>query len=253
MFGFKFPYSNLHNLNLDWIIKQIADEKNQIGGVETALTERIDTVNSTLDEKIDTVDSTLDEKIDTVNSTLDNRITTVNSDLTSSIENEHLYAERNFNSVRDDIASLGGGDDPTTRLLERVYPIGSIYMSAESESPASLFGGTWEPLENRFLLAAGSEYAAGTEGGASTVALTTGQMPSHNHAMEYSTDAGQNWTTVNLGQDGPSTLDSYAAFGTKIVSYYSARYRIGYTGSGNAHENMPPYLVVYAWKRINEV
>lgn len=264
MFGFKFPYTNMHNLNLDWIINQISDEKSQIGGVETALTahinevnstldEKIETGNSALDEKIDTVNSTLDGKINTVNSTLDEKIDTVNSDLSSDIAAEHRYAETNLKAVRDDIASLGGGEDPTTQLLERVYPIGSIYMSVESESPASLFGGTWEALENRFLLGAGSEYAAGTSGGASTVALTSAQMPSHNHPVQYSTDGGKNWKNVNLAQDGGTANVNYAAFGTNISSYASARYQIGSTGSGSAHNNMPPYLVVYIWKRINEV
>ena len=38
-----------------------------------------------------------------------------------------------------------------------IYPVGAIYMSVSSTSPASLFGGTWEQIQNRFLLAAGDQ------------------------------------------------------------------------------------------------
>ena len=58
----------------------------------------------------------------------------------------------------------------TTKLVDLFYPIGSIYMSIDSISPANLFGGTWERIENRFLLAAGVDnlgYTAGSTGGAS--------------------------------------------------------------------------------------
>ena len=45
------------------------------------------------------------------------------------------------------------------------WPIGSIYISMVSTNPGTLFGGTWVRMENRFLLGAGSGYAAGATGG----------------------------------------------------------------------------------------
>ena len=52
-------------------------------------------------------------------------------------------------------------------LLNRVYPVGSIYMSAVNVSPASFLGGTWQAIEQgRMLMAAGSSWRAGTTGGA---------------------------------------------------------------------------------------
>ena len=50
-------------------------------------------------------------------------------------------------------------------VIGMIYPVGSIYMSVNATSPASLFGGTWEQLKDRFLLAAGDTYAAGSTGG----------------------------------------------------------------------------------------
>lgn len=52
-------------------------------------------------------------------------------------------------------------------LLNFIYPVGSIYMSVNATNPASLFGGTWEQIKDRFLLAAGDNYSAGATGGAS--------------------------------------------------------------------------------------
>lgn len=53
-------------------------------------------------------------------------------------------------------------------LLDDVYPVGSIYMSVSSTSPATLFGGTWVQLQNRFLVGAGDSYPAGSTGGESS-------------------------------------------------------------------------------------
>ena len=72
-------------------------------------------------------------------------------------------------------------DEAMELLLDRTYPVGSIYMSVSSTNPATLFGGTWEQLEGKFLLGASSGHAAGSTGGAETVKLSTAQLPAHTH------------------------------------------------------------------------
>lgn len=117
-----------------------------------------------------------------------------------------------------------------------VYPVGSIYMSVNSTSPASLFGGTWSKLENRFLLGQGSSYSAGSTGGASTVTLTESQIPSHQHNVNIGwSGGGSNTNTAFLDASG----------GRAIGGWWTTQAN----GSGQAHNNMPPYLVVYMWKR----
>lgn len=54
-------------------------------------------------------------------------------------------------------------------------------MSLEPTDPATLFGGTWERIQGRFLLAASDEYEAGSSGGEATHKLTVSEMPSHGH------------------------------------------------------------------------
>lgn len=125
-------------------------------------------------------------------------------------------------------------------VAQLVYPVGAIYMSTVSTDPKTLFGfGTWEKIQDVFLLAAGSTYSAGATGGEATHTLTTDEMPNHQHTMVNSNTGGYDysgWTksTVTIG----SANKGYAG------NIYTDK-----IGGGGAHNNMPPYLAVYAWKR----
>ena len=123
-----------------------------------------------------------------------------------------------------------------SELLNVVYPVGSIYMSVNSTSPSTLFGGTWERIQDRFLLAAGSTYAAGNTGGEATHTLTVEEIPSHNHRYAY------NGQLSNMG------TESVRLVANDRTNNYTGTPN-GYTGGGQAHNNMPPYLTVYMWKR----
>lgn len=127
-------------------------------------------------------------------------------------------------------------DTLLTQKMLSIYPVGAIYMSILSTSPASLFGGTWEQIENRFLLAAGDIYAAGATGGEATHTLTVKEMPKHTHRVKYT---GGSANGVYGGQPGTSVAANFA-YNSLIIDY---------EGGDAAHNNMPPYLVVYMWKR----
>ena len=121
--------------------------------------------------------------------------------------------------------------------IYNLYPVGSIYMSVNSTNPSNYFGGTWEPIKDTFLLACGDTYAAGTTGGEATHTLKVEEMPSHNHGytrsrLFFSDPPGQNAIAYNnnIGQ----------AIGAATNS----------TGGNKPHNNMPPYLAVYVWKRV---
>ena len=87
-------------------------------------------------------------------------------------------------------------------LLNRVYPVGSIYMSAVNVSPASFLGGTWQAIEQgRMLMAAGSSWQAGTTGGAVYHALTVQEMPAHDHSATE-TAAGGHTHGASTGSAG---------------------------------------------------
>lgn len=122
----------------------------------------------------------------------------------------------------------------TSDLIDLIYPVGSIYMSANNVSPANLFGGTWEQIKDKFLLSAGDTYNAGDEGGEATHILTIDEMPKHNHT----------WGWRNSAASGNNTWSSAGSDKTGTSSDI-----IGNTGGGKPHNNMPPYLAVYMWKR----
>ena len=122
------------------------------------------------------------------------------------------------------------------RLLDAVWPVGSIYLSASEISPETLFGGTWEQVKDRFLLAAGDVYEPGETGGEAQHTLTKAEMPAHTHGYDFT---GQSDVT------GVTAIRLYDADGRRN-EYQGAS---ASAGGGAAHNNMPPYLVVYVWRR----
>lgn len=119
-------------------------------------------------------------------------------------------------------------------LADLFYPVGSVYISTASTSPATLFGGTWSRLRDRFLLAAGS-VAAGATGGAAQVTLTESQLPVHSHRVPN--------IKITAADAGYAYAESWGGGSeSRDLSTESA-------GAGQAHENMPPYLAVYMWER----
>lgn len=114
------------------------------------------------------------------------------------------------------------------------YPVGAIYISVSSTSPASLFGGTWEQIKDKFLLAAGNLYSAGATGGEEKHTLTADEMPTHTHKETI---------YAGTGSFSGALLDWSNSVG-------GSQYGTTYAGGSMAHNNMPPYIAVYMWKRI---
>ena len=125
-----------------------------------------------------------------------------------------------------------------TEICNVIYPIGSVYISINDIEPSSLFGGTWEKLEDRFLLASGKTYTNGNIGGEATHKLTIDEMPSHTHTL-YIDAKGTTipaWHTRHLFVQNDSPHEAQP---NNLTS----------TGNSQPHNNMPPYLVVNMWKR----
>ena len=132
-------------------------------------------------------------------------------------------------------------------IVDLIYPVGSLYMSTNAASPATLFGGTWKQLEDRFLLGAGSTYTAGDTGGEATVTLTTNEIPSHRHMSNYYYPGGDQQFYTDTGSGLSGSGNKYIYIGGN-VGFHGAQSHSS-VGGGQAHNNMPPYLVVYMWER----
>lgn len=182
---------------------------------------------------------------------------------------------------------IGTDIDKGISLALAMYPVGSIYLSVNNVNPGTIFGGTWEQIQDRFLLAAGSTYAGGATGGTAshthtsaahthtsaahthTTAghtLTVNEMPSHTHGIYYD----PNFCAVHTGNNnswkqGLVNVDAPGAYYTNIAQPYTgggASHSHGNTGSttpgntgsttpGNtgSSSSLPPYLAIYVWKR----
>lgn len=133
-------------------------------------------------------------------------------------------------------------------LLNKVYPIGSIYLSVNDTSPASILGGTWEKIQDRFLLASGS-YALGEEGGST----------SHNHSLNNGfAKIGYTWL-----YERNNTLFAKMKYGVSFIPDVQTSNDNGYDtggldmggavelgGTTDTTSNLPPYLVVNMWERV---
>ena len=106
-------------------------------------------------------------------------------------------------------ATFSGTVDGTA-LVNKMFPVGSIYITATSTSPASFLGGTWSQIAaGRTLIGVGTlgddTYAAGDTGGVARVTLTTTEMPSHNHGGATGTESADHTHSGTTSSAGAHT------------------------------------------------
>lgn len=134
-------------------------------------------------------------------------------------------------------------------IIDAIYPVGSIYMSVNDVSPEMLFGGTWEQIEDKFLLASGMNYAAGATGGAASQTIAAHKHLSpigHRNSMKgmaltgkYGYASGQSFTGEKAVVTSAKDTSSYS----DVVAPYTSE------AGGATISTMPPYLAVFVWKR----
>jgi len=169
-------------------------------------------------------------------------------------------------------------------LVNKMFPVGSIYITAGGTNPGTFLGGTWAQIAaGRTLIGVGTlgtdTYAAGAEGGAARVTLTTTEMPSHNHGGATGTQSADHTHSGTTASSGAHTHTYTASnfsgnvtrdYGSDSISHgtrntdsagahthtfttggISANHTHAITaqGGGGAHENRMPYLAVYFWQR----
>ena len=136
------------------------------------------------------------------------------------------------------------------------YPVGSVYISISSNfNPNTSFGGVWERFgQGRTLIGEGTgsdgstsmSFTANSTGGKYAETLTTEQIPSHNHRVPFMRTSNE---ASNYG------LTQAPQFGDRVIvigddTNDSRRTHSTYTGGGEPHNNVQPYITVYFWKRI---
>ncbi len=143
-------------------------------------------------------------------------------------------------------------------LFKLIYPVGAIYMSVVSTSPATLFGGAWAVWGTGRVPVgidtAQTEFDTIEEtGGAKTHALSIAELASHNHTQNahshlattrttsYASGTQSSWrcmSFVGTSNDYAQNVSTSSDTATNIA-----------TGSGTVHNNLQPYITCYMWKR----
>lgn len=119
-------------------------------------------------------------------------------------------------AITDTVTEMVELQNANVNIIDKIYPIGSIYISTASTNPSAFLGGTWSQLEGRFLVGAGGKFAAGTTGGSEDMGIQT---------------CGEEATGYGMSPAG--------GFTNRVIVN-----KKGYTG-----KVLPPYLAVYMWER----
>lgn len=214
-----------------------ASDKTKLDGIATGANKTVvDTAlssTSTNPVQNKVVNSELGKKLSLSGGTLTGALTTKGIKLTSGTDYGTTLPS---NPATNQLFFQTAG---TNFVLDNVYPVGAVYMSMNSTNPRTLFGGTWEQVQGKFLLGVSNAYPAGSSGGESEHTLTRDEIPDHAHSFKYT---GQAVTT------GVNAIRLYEAAPNQYNAYSGGQ---SSNCGGQAHNNMPPYLAVYIWYRTN--
>ena len=148
-----------------------------------------------------------------------------------------------------------------SEIVNIVYPVGSLYWSRNSTNPNMLFGGTWVQIKDKFILTAGDTYKVGTTGGEAAHTLTIAELPAHNHtgtaanagkhthttALAYNVCSGTGYGKYMPTNESHKRIDDVTS---SSAGSHSHSLTLNNTGGGQAHNNLPPYIVYFCWERI---
>ena len=181
--------------------------------------------------------------------------------VTSAIQTQFNAISFDSAGLQTQLNALDTAKTTLTAVFSMIYPVGSIYINAGvSTSPATLMGfGTWSRYgEGKVLVSQSSSDTEfdtlGETGGAKTHTLTEAQLPAHRHFLF------RNVSVPNIG-DTTSSLSAAHHYDNGSESYRIRKSSStnaflepditlsGQTGSGSAHNNLQPYIVVYMWRR----
>lgn len=150
-----------------------------------------------------------------------------------------------------------------TTLIDKIYPVGSIYMSVNNVSPATFIGGTW--------VAWGSgKVPVGVDSNDTDfdTAEETGGGKTHRHDFKVGTAAfygsaicgensdwehwgawsyAQNKYAKSYGFENQYSTNRNSALQTSLTAASEqTRYTVGDTDTGSS---LQPYITCYMWKR----
>lgn len=228
------------------------------------MNEKIENNNKRAEEKISNLSSEYNKYI----SQNDNNIKGINNsintnktqgdtnikDLTNNINNYKSQNEQkitnitnDFNKFKDEINKKIGEINNILKnqikkeILDMSHPIGTYYWSQKNTNPSTIFGGNWEAIRGRFLFAEDSSHGVNSTGGEEFHTLKLEEIPAHNHGLPKPVCAYKNIPDIQI-QGGGGSKKLYENDGNVANT--------NNVGGGKPHNNMPPYISAFCWRRI---
>ena len=139
-------------------------------------------------------------------------------------------------------------------IVDLVYPVGSYYWSSNATSPSTLFGGVWEQVKDRFVLAAGDNYSVGINGGSTSHSHSLSDkgaacIGNYAEMLAFSSGGRYSWKDYNQSYAMWAWTHNHDSPVTSSTAHYNEGYFVKLTGTTDDANNMPPYITAYCWHR----
>ena len=127
-------------------------------------------------------------------------------------------------------------------VVERDHPVGSPYISESATSPAELYGGTWERIEDRFIMGASDTYPAGSTGGSATKTIAKTNLPNERIGVQTLYTKGSKGNVFDVVSITYEHSDGSGNF--------SHTGKTDPLGNSTPLDILPPYYSMYIWRRV---
>lgn len=156
------------------------------------------------------------------------------------------------------------GDIVAPMFLNKIFPVGAVYITYDNNNPGNFLGGTWERFgQGRTLVGEGTgndgstsmSFATDSSGGEYKHKLLEIEIPKHHHSESLMVKGYPEWpvqTTDWYGVMIDYSTKNYVASNQEVhATSVSAFTYTGWAGDNVHHNNVQPYIVTFFWRRIN--
>ena len=145
------------------------------------------------------------------------------------------------------------GDIVAPMFLNKIFPVGAVYITYDKKNPGTFLGGTWEQFgQGRTLVGEGTgndgstsmSFTTNSEGGEYYHTLSYSEMPAHAHEVGI-------WDTPGSLKTNPwEFMTIYGSHHSDGQSHNVNSVHTNGSGGNIPHNNVQPYLVVFFWRRV---
>lgn len=154
------------------------------------------------------------------------------------------------------------GDIVAPIFLNKIFPVGAVYITYDKNNPGTFLGGTWEQFgQGRTLVGEGTgndgstsmSFTTDSSGGEYKHKLLEIEIPKHHHSESLMVKGYPEWpvqTTDGYGVMIDFTTKNYVTPKEKVnATSTSAFTYTGWAGDNVHHNNVQPYIVTFFWRR----